>query len=178
MEIEKLERFVEPFYKNEDIMHDLSHVLRIHRAAKMLAKPYGGKVDLDIVVFGSYFHGMIAQHGAEIARYLKSLDLPEEKIHLVMKVSSESLKEEVPQTLEGKIVHDAHLIEGGKTFMIVKSLITGALRRQTLEETIEFLESSVIGKFHCYLPQSQRIYAGKERFAKSFLAQLKGDIAP
>ncbi len=177
MDIQKLEKFVKPFYINEDMMHDFSHVLRIIKAAKMLTKRYRSKVEPDLIAFGSYFHGMIFQHEAEIAEFLKSLHLPEEKAHLVIKISWESLKEKVPETLEGKIVHDANLIEGGKTFIIVKSLITGSLKGQTLEETIGYLENSIIGKFSCYLPQSQEIYAKKETFAKNFLVQLKKDIA-
>jgi uncharacterized protein len=89
---------------------------------------------------------MISEHETEIVEFLKSLDLSEKKVPAVTKVSWESLKEQVPESLEGKIVHVAHLIEGGKTFMIVKSLTTGSLRSQTLKETIEYLENSVIGK--------------------------------
>jgi uncharacterized protein len=142
----------------------------------MLAKDYQSNVDMDLIVFGSYFHGMIAEHEVEIAEFLKSSSLSEDRIRLVIRVAKESLKEEVPKMLEGKIAHDAHLVEGGKTFMVVKSLVTGSLRGQSLEETIEYLENSVIGKFNCYLPRSQKIYAEKERFARRFLVQLKKDI--
>ena len=166
-----------PFYANEDIMHNLSHALRILKAARMLVQDYRDKVDLDLVVWGSYFHGMVNDQRAEIEGFLKSLNLSEQKIRLIVGVSWQSLKEEVPEMLEGKIVHDAHLIEGGKTFMIVKSLVTGSLRKQTLDETMEYLENNVIGKFHCYLPRSKKIYAEKEKFTRHFLTQLKEDLA-
>jgi uncharacterized protein len=146
IDIRRVIEFVKPFYENNDIMHDLSHALRVLKAAKMLAEDYQSNVDLDLVVFGSCFHGMISEHETEIVEFLKSLDLSEKKVPAVTKVSWESLKEQVPESLEGKIVHVAHLIEGGKTFMIVKSLTTGSLRSQTLKETIEYLENSVIGK--------------------------------
>jgi len=176
IDITELEDFVRPLYGKNDEMHDLSHAVRILRAAKMLARDYASKIDLDLVVFGSYFHGLVVDHGGEIAGFLKSLNLSEERAHLAMKVTRESLKEEVPETLEGKIVHDAHLIEGGRTFMVVKSLVTGSLRGQTLEETIEYVEKSVIGRFSCYLPRSQEIYAEKERFAEDFFEQLRRDL--
>jgi uncharacterized protein len=178
VDIQKLANFVKPFYANNDVMHDLSHAVRILKAARMLAEDFKDDVDLDLVVFGSYFHGMILEHGAAIEEFLKSLSMPEKKIHLVTEVARESLKEEVPKTLEGKILHDAHLIEGGKTFMVVKSLVTGSMRGQSLDETIEYVENNVIGKFSCHLPRSQKIYYEKEQFARSFLAQLKKDIAP
>jgi uncharacterized protein len=178
IDIEDLEKFVTPFYANTDIMHGLPHIVRILKAAKTLTKNYEGKIDSDLIVLGSYFHGMIAQNDSEITRYLTSKDLPKEMVNRVLKVTWESLKEEVPETLEGKIVHDAHLIEGGKTFIIVKSLITGSIIGQTLEETIEHIENNVLGKFKCYLPESQRIYAKKEAFAATFLKQLKKDLAP
>jgi uncharacterized protein len=178
IDVQELENFVRPFYVNDDTMHDISHARRILKAAKKLARYYQTSVDIDLLIFACYFHGMIIKYENEIAEFLKALNLPEKRIHLALKVSWESLKEKVPETLEGKIVHDAHLIEGGKTFMVVKSLVTGSLRGQTLEETIEYLENNVIGRFNCYLPRAQKIYAEKERFAKNFLSQLKKDLAP
>ncbi len=89
----------------------------------------------------------------------------------------ESHKEAEPKTIEGKILHDAHLIEGGKTFMIVKSLITGALRGQTLQETIEYIEKNLLGKFRCYLPEAQKLYKEKEKFTQEFLKELKTSLS-
>ncbi|WP_346896169.1 hypothetical protein [Clostridium sp. UBA7503] len=50
------------------------------------------------------------------------------------------------------------MIEGGKTYLIVKSLITGSLRGQTIEENIKYVEDNVLGKGTCYLPKAKMIY--------------------
>jgi uncharacterized protein len=68
------------------------------------------------------------------------------------------------------------LLEGGKTFMITKSLITGTARGQSLEETLQYLEENMLGKFECYLPELQKLYAKKEEFTKSFLRDLRSNL--
>ncbi|WP_346870910.1 hypothetical protein [Clostridium sp. UBA5119] len=45
-------------------------------------------------------------------------------IKKIINASRESQRDEEVITLEGKILHDAHMIEDGKTYLIVKSLIT------------------------------------------------------
>jgi uncharacterized protein len=65
------------------------------------------------------------------------------------------------------------LIEGGKTFLIVKSLCTGSARGQTLEETIQIIEERILGKRKCYLPEAIQVYRDMEQFAKEFLDDLK-----
>ncbi|MBO8162012.1 MAG: hypothetical protein H0Z24_10330 [Thermosipho sp. (in: Bacteria)] len=174
--IEEIEEFVKPFYKNKDIMHDLSHIKRILKAAEMLSINHGNEIDKDLIVYGAYFHGIIYENENQIYKFLKSKDLTDEKINKILQVSWESQKEKIPETLEGKILHDAHLIEGGTTFLIVKSLITGTLRGQTLEETIEYIEKKILGKFTCYLPEAQNIYKEKEEFARKFLKDLKENL--
>lgn len=172
--IEELEKFVKSFYQNKDIMHDLSHIKRVLKAAKMLARD--NKVDIDLIIYGAYFHGIIYEKENQIAEFLKSKGLSNEKINKILQVSWESQKERIPKVLEGKILHDAHLIEGGRTFLIVKSLITGTLRGQTLEETIEYIEKNILGKFTCYLPEAQNLYEDKEEFARRFLRDLKESL--
>lgn len=53
-----------------------------------------------------------------MSNLLKTQNLPEEKINKIVKVAWEFQKDIKPETIEGKILHDAHLIEGGKTFLI------------------------------------------------------------
>lgn len=174
--IKEIEDFVKPFYKGKDIVHNLSHIRRILKTAKMLMKHYENEIDKDLIVYGAYFHGIIYEKEKQIYKFLKSQGLPDKKINKILQVSWESQKEKIPETLEGKILHDAHLIEGGTTFLIVKSLITGTLRGQTLEETIEYIEKKILGKFTCYLPEAWDIYKKKEEFAKNFLKDLKENL--
>ena len=64
------------------------------------------------------------------------------------------LRSEVPETLEGKILHDAHVLEGGKPYLVVKTLITGSVRGQSLLDTLKYMEGNVLDKNSCYLPET------------------------
>ena len=174
MKIKELENFVKPFYEKKDMMHDLSHIRRILKIAETLSKKYNA--DREVLICGAYFHGIIYNEEKEIKKFLKTQKLSDEKINKIVKVAWESQKGAKPETIEGMILHDAHLIEGGKTFLIVKSLITGTIRGQTLKETIDYIEKNLIGKFKCYLPEAQKIYKEKEKFAKEFLKDLKKNL--
>ena len=81
------------------------------------------------------------------------------------------------RTVEGKLLHDAHLLEGGKTFWLVKSLVVGAVRGMSFEETVAYMETHhVPGRFRCYLPEAQTRYAEKEAFTHEALADLRAHL--
>ena len=171
--ITDLRQFVRPYYENKDIMHDLSHIDRVLKAANRLGKPYEGKIDHEVLMIATYYHGFIYKDEKRIREWLKAKGLSNDKIDKIVQVAWESQKKEIPKTLEGKILHDAHMIEGGKTFLIVKSLITGSVRGQTLEETIEYIEKNILGKGQCYLAEAKKIYAEEQKFAREFIRDLK-----
>ncbi len=98
----KIRQFVEPFYNEKDLMHDISHIDRIITCAK------------------------------------------------------ESDKAATPKTLEGKIIHDAHLLEGGVYYGIIKSFITGSLRDQSLHETMDYYKDNILNKFKCAIAKNQK----------------------
>jgi uncharacterized protein len=50
--------------------------------------------------------------------------------------------------------------------MITKSLITGTVRGQSLEETLHYIEEKLLGQFKCYLPESQNRFAAKEDYTR------------
>ena len=80
------------------------------------------------------------------------------EIQRIIKASWESQKDRDAETIEGKILHDSHMIEGGKTYLIVKSLITGSVRGQNLEDTIKYIENNILNKGICYLEEAKEIY--------------------
>ncbi len=173
--VEEIEAFVESDYADRDIMHNLSHIHRLLKVATELAKNYDP--DPQLLKLGAYFHGNIAVKAAEIRQFLKDQQLQQEEVDLVVQVAWESQKDTPAKTIEGKILHDAHLLEGGKTFMITKSLVTGTARGQSLEETLHYLEKKILGKFKCYLPESQKRYAEKEEYTRLFLKDLKNHLS-
>lgn len=67
-------------------------------------------------------------------------------------------------------------MEGGKVFFITKCLITETLRRQTLLETINFVEKNVLHNGKCYLPKTKPIWKDTTTFAETYLKELKQEI--
>jgi uncharacterized protein len=172
--VEEIEAFVHLDYASRDIVHNLAHIHRLLRLAKEIARSY--EHDSALLELSAYFHGNISFKEAEIRQFLKDKQLQQHEIDKVVQVARESQKESHAETIEGKILHDAHLLEGGKTFMITKSLVTGTARGQSLEETLQYLEEKILGKFECYLPESQRLYAEKEEYTKLFLKDLRSNL--
>ncbi len=169
--------FVKPYYEDKDIMHDLSHISRVLIYVEKLLKTRNYEADVDTLKYAAYFHGFIYNSEEKIVEWLKCEKLSSKMIDKIITVAWESQKDEAAQTLEGKILHDAHMIEGGKTYLIVKSLITGSVRGQTLEKTIEYIENNILGKGICYLPEAQIIYYQQQEFAKDFVKDLKEGLA-
>ena len=107
---------------------------------------------------------------------LQNEGLGKESIEKIIQISWESQKDEVPASLEGKLLHDAHMIEGGKTYLVVKSLCTGTARGQSLDETLLYLEKYVLGKGECYLPEAKRVYEQMQQFTNEFVRDLRKGI--
>ncbi len=105
-------------------MHDLSHIERVFKYVEKLVKSIDYKVDMDILIYGAYFHGFIYSSEKNIIQGLQSQNMSQSMIKKIINASRESQRDEEAITLEGKILHDAHMIEDGKTYLIVKSLIT------------------------------------------------------
>ncbi len=169
--LEKARKMVAPYYQDKDIMHDFSHIERILNLAVDIGQAY--QYDEELLHLGAYFHGMIYVAEAEVVAFLTAEGMTADRIKQVVQIAWGSQKEETAGSIEGKILHDAHLLEGGKTFFIVKSLVTGTARGQTLEQTLAYIEAHVIGQFQCLLPTSQAIYQEKETFTKAFLSDLR-----
>lgn len=178
IDLAELIEFVTPYYTNKDIMHDLSHIERVINSARKLLKHYPEITELDLITYGCYFHGFIYLREDLIRAYLMKQGLDGEQIEKIIKVSWESQKDEIPETLEGKLLHDAHMVEGGKTYLIVKSLCTGTARGQNLEQTLDYFENFVLGKGQCFLPEAQAIYFEMQQFAHSFIKDLREGLQP
>ncbi|MEF3301671.1 hypothetical protein [Paenibacillus sp. GYB003] len=176
IDMDSLLAFAAPYYADKDIMHDLSHIERMLRSANKLLQYYPEMADRDLIVYGCYFHGFIYIEEDGIRRYLEGQGLSRDYIDKAIRVAWESQKDEVPSTLEGKLLHDAHMIEGGKTYLIVKSLCTGTARGQTLEQTLDYFEAYVLGKGECYLPEAKTVYKEMQQFAEQFVKELRAGL--
>ncbi len=165
-----LREFCALYYEKKDQMHGLSHIDRMLRLAIKMCRKYP-QADLQTVVYGAYFHGILKTDG--IREFLTSMNISEQSIQNIITAASESLIDQIPVSFEGKILHDAHLLEGGKTFLITKSLVTGTQRGQSLDETIAYIEKNILGKGQVYLNENKTAYAEKQAYATNFIDDLR-----
>ncbi|NJD04816.1 MAG: hypothetical protein FIA99_19950 [Ruminiclostridium sp.] len=167
----EIREFLNPFYDRKDMMHGIKHVERIFKEADNLLLKYP-QADKDVVFAACYFHGIVYNNEAIIRSFLKGLNINEEQIDRIVTAAFDSQVKSIPETLEGKITHDAHMIEGGKTFLVVKSLVTGTARGQSLEETIEYLNTNILNKGQCYLDEAIVKYLKKQEYLKDFMESI------
>ena len=164
--------FVEPYYTDKDIMHNMWHIELVQRMIKRILACSNYNVDEDCLKLATYFHGFIYSDEKKIKQWLLSQNFDEETISKTVKIAWESQRSEVPETIEGKILHDAHVLEGGKTYLIVKTLITGSVRGQSLIDTLNFMEKNVLDKNKCYLPETIPLCDEMNEYTNSFFAEL------
>lgn len=168
--------FVEPYYADKDIMHNMWHIELVQKMVDKILADSNYTVDEECLKLATYFHGFIYSDEEGIRQWMLSQNYAEETVSKTIRIAWESQRSEIPETVEGKILHDAHVLEGGKTYVIVKTLITGSVRGQTLIETLNFMESNVLNQNKCYLPETIPLCEEMNRYTNDFFADLKEGV--
>lgn len=169
-------KFIEPYYADKDIMHNMWHIELMERQVNRILEIGHYEIDHEKLMLAMYFHGFIYKDEAGIRQWLRQNGYSENVIDEIVTIAWESQRSEVPKTLEGKILHDAHVLEGGETYTVVKTLITGSVRGQSLQKTLEFMEKNVLGANKCYLPETIPLCDEMNRFTDEFFVKLKNGI--
>lgn len=173
----KLQKFIKPYYEDKDIMHNMWHIELVKKSINKILNQTQYDVNEDLLEMAMYFHGFIYRDEEKIKKWLKENDVSDETIEKIIQISWESQRLEEPKALEGKILHDAHVLEGGTSYTIVKTLITGSLRGQSLEETLKFMKENVLNKNKCYLPETIKMCDEMNRITNEFYNKLVEDIS-
>lgn len=176
MDKNKLMKFIEPYYIDKDIMHNMWHIELVQKMTKKILSKTDYLIDKEALELATYFHGFIYKDENKIIEWMSSQNYNEETISKTIKIAWESQRSEVPETIEGKILHDAHVLEGGKTYLIVKTLITGSIRGQSLLDTLEFMKNNVLDKNKCYLPDTIPLCEEMNKYTNEFYRDLINDI--
>jgi uncharacterized protein len=174
IDITELKECIRDYYAEKDSMHSLDHVDRLYERATSLSS--GKAVDFDVLLLGAYFHGILKGHENLLFEFTKKLNIENDIILRTIRAVQESYPESKPESLEGTILHDAHLIEGCKEFMVTKSLLTGSERGQTIQETIAYMKENILGKRTCVLPEAQAIYEEMEDYSRKFIENLESVV--
>lgn len=165
--IKKVKAFVTPLYDRKDELHGVGHIERLLKAGRVLAQKH--TIDQELLEVAAWIHGVVWSHEAEIMKLLRSLGISPTRAKEIIRTAWESQKDKRPASIEGRILHDAHLLEGGISFLVTKTLVVGTTRGQDLRTTLQYLQKNVLGKFKCYLPETRKSFREKERYARTFL---------
>ncbi len=176
IEKDSLIEFIKPYYENKDIMHNMWHVELVERQMNKIIDTGRYSVNYDFLYLALAFHGLIYSDEQKIRDWLNEKGYTNEEINQIVKISWESQRPQIPETIEGKILHDAHVLEGGKNYTVVKTLITGSVRGQSLLQTLEYMRSNVPGKNKCYLPETIPLCDEMNSFTEKFFNELTKGI--
>ncbi len=168
--------FVSPYYADKDIMHDMWHIELVQRMIDRILSASNYEIDEECLTLATFFHGFIYSDEERIRQWMLAQKYNDEIIEKTVKIAWESQRSEIPETIEGKILHDAHILEGGKTYLAVKTLITGSLRGQSLVETLDFMKKNVLNQSSCYLPETIPLCNEMNRYTNEFFSDLKEGI--
>ncbi len=101
--------FAEPYYIDKDIMHNMWHIELVKKMINKSLSISNYKADEECLTLATYFHGFIYRDEERIKQWMMSQNCNDETISRTIKIAWESQRSEVPETLEGKILHDAHV---------------------------------------------------------------------
>ncbi len=169
-------KFVKPYYADKDIMHNWWLIELVQKMIDRILAKSDYEVDEECLKLATYFHGFIYSDEKKIRQWMHKHSYSDEMISKTVKIAWESQRSETPETIEGKILHDAHVLEGGKTYQVVKTLITGSVRGQSLVDTLKYMEKNVLNTNKCYLPETIPLCEEMNRYTNDFFADLKEGI--
>ncbi|MBQ3223541.1 MAG: hypothetical protein IJB41_08015 [Clostridia bacterium] len=176
MDRRALIEFATPYYADKDIMHDLWHIELLEKTMRRIIDMGGYRADEEVLSLAAVFHGFVYSAEAEIRQWMAQQGYAQDMIEKAVLTAWESQRNETPQTLEGKILHDAHVLEGGRQYLVVKTLITGSVRGQSLRETLEYMRGHVLGTNECWLPETKPLCEEMNRYADEFYRELAAAI--
>ncbi len=168
--------FVKPYYVDKDIMHNMWHIELVQKMVNRILSHCDYIIDEECLKLATYFHGFVYKDEERIKQWMLEQNYNTETISKTIKIAWESQRSETPETIEGKILHDAHILEGGKTYLIVKTLITGSVRGQSLIETLDYMEKNVLNQNNCYLPETISLCDEMNNYTNKFFNDLKEGI--
>ena len=169
-------KFVKPYYADKDIMHNIWHIELVQKMINRILANSDYEVDEECLKLATYFHGFIYSDEKKIRQWMSKHNYSDEMISKTIQIAWESQRSEIPETIEGKILHDAHILEGGKTYLVVKTLITGSVRGQSLIDTLNYMKKNVLNKNKCYLPETIPLCEEMNQYTNDFFADLMEGI--
>lgn len=177
IDYEALNKFMEPYYIDKDIMHNMWHIELVKRMVNKILSISSYEINDEHLLLALYFHGFVYRGEERIRAWMNDQRYTKESMDRIVKIAWESQRGEVPETIEGKILHDAHVLEGGKAYCVVKTRITGSVRGQSLEQTLDYMKNHVLDVNQCYLPETILLCEEMNAYTNQFYGDLTEGIS-
>ncbi len=94
-----LMEFVEPYYKEKDIMHNMWHIELVKKQIDKILSVSHYEVDYESLILAMYFHGFIYKEEQKIRTWLGAQKYDEEQINKIVQIAWESQRSEVAETI-------------------------------------------------------------------------------
>ena len=94
-----LVEFVEPYYKEKDIMHNMWHIELVKKQMDKILSVSHDEVDYKSLLLAMYFHGFIYKEEQKIRAWLDEQNYDEEQIKKIVQIAWESQRSEVPEKI-------------------------------------------------------------------------------
>jgi len=162
---------IEPFHEGKDPAHGMEHIHRLRLMAKTICQNSG--IPREDIYFAIFFHGLTTTQQDQVeSTFISFGKTPEEAKHY-RELSTYMSRDAVPSTNEEKVLHDCHVLEGGKYFALIKSIITGLFDDRSIGSSIELYEKKILPKQRCYLSYTRRILKDQQKIMKDMAQNMK-----
>jgi uncharacterized protein len=171
-------RILEPLYTKKDPAHGLGHIRRVHAKALIFARKR--KTDMTVLSLGAALHGAVGDSKPQAEQLLLMAGVPADALEKGIRAAIESQIDSAPETSEGRILHDAHLCEGGDDFLAVKSLSVASFRGYALADSYAWVSENILKNRtrRCYTAEGKAEYARKLRRLREIWGELGEMLYP
>ncbi len=178
MTINELANFVAPYYDKNDILHNNAHTKRLVKMVNKIIDNggYKNEVRYDNVICAAYLHVMVKNEEEKAFNWLVSQGVSEPQARDIIEVAKRGQRDGRPDTLESKILHDASILEGGKTYALTRYLIFGYKNNLGIDKTISYIENSIIPSLRCYLPWTQQQLEEYKAYTLESVARMRDEL--
>lgn len=178
MTVNDLANFVAPYYDKKDILHNNAHTKRLVRMVNKIIDKCGCKDDVkyDNVICAAYLHVMVKNEEGRALDWLMSHGVSEPQARDIIDIAKRGQRDGRPNSLESKILHDAYILEGGKSYAMTRYLIYGYKNNLGIEKTLLYIENSIIPSLRCYLPWTQEQLEEYKDFVQENVARMREEL--
>lgn len=177
--------FIREHFANNSDGHDAEHSLRVYRNALAIASEED--CDKDVVALAALLHDVDdkklfeTKENFNARSFLSSLGVSEEKISRIVAVincvSFSSNKDNVPATIEGKIVQDADRLDAIGAVGIARTFMYGGSHGRSIEDTREHFEDKLLLlKDKMNTDTAKKIASSRHDHMLSFLSELDDEL--